>query len=158
MRAPTTLVLLGLALLSTTAVEQPSLNDQILGTWIYVAVDLVRPDGARVPLYGTNPQRQASFDRNGRYILMTARAGQNRFVSSDRMEGTPEENKAVVQGTIAHFGSYTVDETNKTITFHIETSTFPNWNGTEQKRPFTIAGDQLTWRDRKSTRLNSSHQ
>jgi hypothetical protein len=42
-------------------------------------VDLVRPDGARVPLFGPNPQGQASFDSNGRYLLMTASAAQARF-------------------------------------------------------------------------------
>lgn len=32
-----------------------------------------------------------------------------------------------------------------TITFRIQTSTFPNWNGVEQKRPFSLAGDELKW-------------
>jgi hypothetical protein len=67
------------------------------------------------------------------------------------MEGTPEENKAVVQGSIAHFGRYTIDDANKTITFHIETSTFPNWNETDQKRPFPVRGDELTWNTPAST-------
>ena len=62
-----------------------------------------------------------------------------------RMQGSPEEYKAVVQGTIAHFGRYTVNEVDKTITFHIETSTFPNWNGLEQKRPFSLVSDELRW-------------
>ena len=110
-----------------------------------------RLDSTRVPLFGPNPQGQANFDSNGRYILMTARTGQVKFTSTNRLEGTPEENKAVVQGSIDHFGRYTVDEANKTITFQIETSTFPNWNGTEQKRPFTVAGDELTWRTPAST-------
>ena len=92
-----------------------------------------------------------SFDGNGRYILITARAGQAKFASTNRMDGTAEENKAVVQGSIAHFGRYTVDETNKAITFYIEASTFPNWNGTEQKRPFTVMGDELIWRTPAST-------
>jgi hypothetical protein len=61
------------------------------------------------------------------------------------MNGTPDENKASVQGTISHFGTYSVNEADKTITFRIETSTYPNFNGTEQKRPFTVAGDQLTY-------------
>jgi hypothetical protein len=144
-------LLLGAFLSSSGAIAQGTLKDQIVGTWTYVSVDLVRPDGARVPLFGPAPQGRASFDRDGRYILMTARAGQARFAATNRMEGTAEENKAVVQGSIAHFGTYSVDEANKTLTFHIETSTFPNWNGTEQKRPFTIAGDELTWRTPAST-------
>ena len=72
-------------------------------------------------------------------------AGERASISIKRIEGTPEENKAVVQGSISHFGRYTVNDADKTITFHIETSTFPNWNGTEQKRPFTVTGDELKW-------------
>ena len=151
MRTTAALLLLGVALPSGGAFAQSTLQDQIVGTWTYVSVDLVRTDGVREPLFGPNPQGQAIFDSNGRYILMTARAGQAKFASTNRMEGTPEENKAVVQGSIAHFGRYTVDEANKTITFHIQTSTFPNWNGTEQKRPFTVMGEELTWRTPAST-------
>ncbi|MEJ6001278.1 lipocalin-like domain-containing protein [Paucibacter soli] len=150
-RPPMALLLLWIVLPERCAMAQATLKDQVVGTWAYVSVDLVRPDGIREPLFGPNPQGQATFDSNGRYILMTARAGLAKFTSSNRMQGTPEENQAVVQGSIAHFGRYSVDETAKTITFHIEASTFPNWNGADQKRPFTLKGDELTWRTPAST-------
>ena len=136
--------------------QSKALKDDIVGTWKYVSVDLVRPDGTRVPLYGPDPQGLAAFDAAGNYILMTARGGQPRFASSNREEGTPEENKAVVQGSIAHFGRYTIDEAGKLITFHIRTSTFPNWNGTDQKRPVTISGDTLKWVTPSSTGAGSA--
>lgn len=140
------LTFLGLALPSGGAVgQQKTLKEQLVGTWTYVSVDIVRADGSRVPLFGPNPSGLASFDGNGRYLLLTARAGQPKFASNNRMEGTAEENKAVVQGSIAHFGRYTVNETDRTVTFHIDTSTFPNWNGAEQKRPITLTGDELKW-------------
>lgn len=140
------LLFLGVALASDgTAGQQKTLREQLVGTWMYVSVDTVRPDGGRVPIFGSNPQGLAIFDSNGRYMLLTARSGQPKFASNNRMEGTPEENKAIVQGSIAHFGRYTVNEADKTITFHIEISTFPNWNGTEQKRPFTVTEDELKW-------------
>jgi hypothetical protein len=140
------LLFLGVALPSGDAAgQQKTLQEKLVGSWTYVSVDTVRPDGSRVPIFGPDPQGFANFDSNGRYILLTARAGQPKFTSNNRMEGTSEENKAVVQGSIAHFGRYTVNEADKTITFHIETSTFPNWNGVEQKRPFTLMGDELKW-------------
>ena len=140
------LLFLGVALPSGNAVgQEKTLKEQLVGTWAYVSVDTVRQDGSRVPMYGPNPQGLAVFDKNGHYVLMTARSGQPKFASNNRMEGTPEEYKAVVHGSIAHFGKYTVNETDKTITFHVENSTFPNWNGAEQKRPFTITGDELKW-------------
>lgn len=125
--------------------QQKSLKEQLVGAWTYVSVDTIRPDGSRVPIYGPNPQGLVIFDGNNHYALVNARSDLPRFASNNRTSGTPEENKGIVQGSIAHFGRYTVNEADKTITFHIETSTFPNWNGVEQKRPFTLVGDQLRW-------------
>ncbi|MBP0593373.1 lipocalin-like domain-containing protein [Paraburkholderia sp. LEh10] len=139
-------ILLGMTISYTdVAAQTGTLKEQVVGTWAYVSVDTVQPDGSRQPMYGTNPQGLAVFDGSGHYILMTSRADIVKFASANRMEGTPEENKAVVQGMIAHFGTYTVNEADKIITFHVANSSFPNWNGAEQKRPFTISGDQLKW-------------
>jgi lipocalin-like protein len=144
--AAAVLLSLGVGLPTMDAVgQQKSLGEQILGAWTYVAVDTVRPDGSRTPMYGPDPQGMVIFDASGHYALVNARADQPKFASNNRLDGTPEEYKAIVQGSIAHFGRYTVNEADKTITFHIETSTFPNWNGIEQKRPFTLNGDDLKW-------------
>jgi hypothetical protein len=146
MLALATMALLTFGLHPDSAIgQQKSLKEQLAGAWTYVSVDIVRPDGTRTPLYGPNPSGLAIFERSGRYLLLTARAGQPKFASNNRASGTAEEDKAVVQGSIAHFGKYVVNEADKTITFRIETSTFPNWNGIEQKRPFTLTGDVLKW-------------
>ena len=68
-----------------------------------------------------------------------------KLASNDRLKTTPEENKAVVQGSLAHFGTYTVNEADRSFALHIESSSFPNWAGTDQKRTFTIQGDDLKW-------------
>lgn len=85
------------------------------------------------------------LDGTGRYILAITRGGIAKFAGNNREAGTVEENKSVVQGTIAHFGRYTVDESVKAITFQIENSTYPNWEGTEQRRTFTLSGDELKY-------------
>ena len=51
----------------------------------------------------------------------------------------------MVQGGIATFGRYTINEADRTLTLNIERSSYPNWNGTEQKRPLTITGDELKY-------------
>jgi len=38
-----------------------------------------------------------------------------------------------------------VDETGKFLVLRIESSTFPNWAGAEQRRPFSLSGDELTY-------------
>ena len=145
MGALATLVL-SLALLWGSAVAQSdSLKEQLVGAWRYVSSTTVRPDGSREAMFGSSPQGLAIFDRNGAYALLVARSDLPKFASNNRMTGTAEEYRSIAQGSIAHFGLYTVDEAAKTITFRIETSSFPNWNGVEQKRPFSIEGDELKW-------------
>lgn len=143
--APLAFILFAGLVAAPASGQQKSLKDQIVGTWKYVSVDNIKPDGSRVPLFGPNPEGCAAFDSKGNYVLMTARSGQPKFAANDRNQGTSEEYKAVVQGSIAHFGRYEINEADKTITFRIQTSTFPNWNGTSQKRPFSISGDKLRW-------------
>jgi hypothetical protein len=82
---------------------------------------------------------------DGHYSLVVMRATLPKFASGSRTKGTPEEVKAIVDGSIAHLGRYTIDDGGKAITFHIETSTFPNWDGATQKRPLKLSGDLLTF-------------
>jgi hypothetical protein len=89
--------------------QQKSLKEQVVGSWSYISVDTVRPDG-REQMYGPNPKGLVIFDSNGRYALVNARSDLAKFSSNNRTQGTPEENKAVVLGSIAHFGRYTVNE------------------------------------------------
>jgi hypothetical protein len=45
-------------------------------------------------------------DEAGHFMLILQRAPLPRFASDNRMSGTAEENKAVVQGSIAYFGRH----------------------------------------------------
>jgi hypothetical protein len=85
------------------------------------------------------------FDQNGRVSLVLTRSDLPKFASDNRQAGTPEQNKAIVQGSIAFFGTYSVDETaDRTIvTQHVENCTFPNWNGSDRKLSSEISGDEL---------------
>lgn len=139
------ILFLGIALSSGSNARAEVLDEQLAGAWTYVAVDTVRPDGSRTPMYGPNPQGLVIFDGHGHYALVNSRGDLPKYVANDRMRGTAEEYRTTVQGSIAHFGTYTINEADKTITFHIATSTFPNWNGVEQRRPFVLSGDELRW-------------
>ncbi|MGN5353588.1 lipocalin-like domain-containing protein [Ralstonia sp. L16] len=140
-----TFVLTGLVLQSCVALGEKPLDEQLAGAWTYVSVDTVRPDGSRAPMYGPHPQGLVIFDGHGHYALVNSRADLPKYVANDRMKGSADEYRAVAQGSIAHFGRYVVNQADRTITFRIETSTFPNWNGVEQRRPFVLSGDELRW-------------
>jgi hypothetical protein len=72
------------------------------------------------------------LDSGGHFAVLTFRADQPKFASNNRLEATAEESKALLSGTLGHYGTYTVAD--NVLVFHIERSTFPNWNGIEQKR------------------------
>ena len=76
----------------------------------------------------------ATFGANGRFSISLLRSDLPKFASNNRDTGTLDENKAVVRGSITYFGTYSLDETDGTLTLHIERSSFPNWNGTYQRR------------------------
>ena len=131
------------AAFTTSAFAQTAKD--IVGTWNYVSAETVAPDGKRTPTFGPSPKGIVIFAADGHYALIVTRADAPKFASNSRMQGTPDEHKAIVQGTISHFGKYTVNEADKTITFQVKTSTFPNWDGIDQKRPFTLSGDELKY-------------
>jgi len=60
--------------------------------------------------------------------------------------GTPAEYEAAVLGSSTHFGTINVDPIGGTLTFHIESASFPNWEGAQQQRHYELKDDVLTYR------------
>lgn len=117
----------------------------IMGTWTLDMVDNVMPDGSRIHLYGDHPQGRLTLGKNGSYSLQILRGEGMKFMSNDRSMGTPEENKAAVTGSIAHFGRYMVDDAKHMISFHVEHASFPNWDGKVLECQLDLKGDKLTY-------------
>ncbi len=124
----------------TAAQETKSLA----GTWALVSVTTTDASGKKIPTFG-DPRGQMILTADGRYMIVITRADLPKFAANSRERGTTDENRAVVQGSIAHFGKIVVNEADKTLTFQVDTATYPNWNGMSQKRPFTLSGEELKY-------------
>ena len=136
---------------SGLSAQQKSLNDQLIGTWNLVSWEQTRPDGSKSQRFGANPKGVQVFDANGRFYLMMARPDLPKFAASDPMKATPEEATQIVQGSLAYFGTYTVNEGDKTINLRMESSTFPNQVGGEQQRVIeSLSGDELRYATTRS--------
>jgi Lipocalin-like domain len=127
------------------ALSEKPVQQRLVGTWALISVDNIYPDSSRVHPYGDNPRGMMVFDANGNYAIQILKAIRPKVASGDKNKCTPEENAALVQGSNSHFGKYSVDETTKTITFIIEHASFPNWEGTEQKRTYTYTGSGIKY-------------
>jgi hypothetical protein len=119
---------------------------ELVGTWSLVSIT-VSQDGQKIEPFGADPRGLLVFEPNGRFSLTVTRTDLPKFSSNNRRTGTPEENKAIVQGSIAYFGTYSVREDERLFIAHVEGSTFPNWVGTDQKRLFAITGEELRYTD-----------
>ena len=113
-------------------------------------------DGTEEPLFGPNPIGSLMISPNGRYSVQIMRVvNRPQFASKNLNTGTPEENKAAIQGMISHFGTYTADENDKSLTLLVEGSSFPNLQGIKQKWQIeNITDDMLTLRLPAATSTN----
>ena len=129
--------------LSSGAALAQSAKD-IVGTWKLVSNVNTAADGKKSDAFGPHAVGLAIFGSDGYYVTQFTNPDAPKFASNNRASGTPDENKAAVLGSIGTFGTYTVAD--KIITMNVEGSSYPNWMGTEQKRPITaFTGDELKW-------------
>ena len=122
----------------------------LVGTWALVSATIQSGD-VKMDMYGPDPSGTLIFGSDGHYALIFLRRDLPKLASNNRLSQTVDESRALTKGSIAHFGTYRVDETGKFFVIRIEGSTFPNWTGTEQRRPFSLAGDELTYTSPGST-------
>ena len=118
-----------------------SLKEQVVGAWRTVSI-YNEKDGVKEHLYGEKPVGLTVFDRSGSYISYLSKPDLPKFAAKNRLKGTDAEYRAVVQGIIAGFGTYTVE--GDTVTIKWVASSYPNRAGTTEKRSYKIAGDELT--------------
>jgi len=130
------------AALGTTFAADP-LKQQVAGLWSLTAQYVDRADGSRLERFGPNPKGLAYFDQGGRFSQVMVRADLPKIASNNAMTATDAENRAIIEGSTAFFGTWSVDEATSTLLQRIEGSTFPNWTGTELKRTLSLSGDEM---------------
>src|SRR3989441_10729235 len=134
------LLFLGVVLAAGDAFAQTAKD--FVGTWTLVSA-VTEQGGNKTDTFGPNPKGILIVDANGRYVIAFSRADLPKIASNNRTTATAEENKAIVGGSLTHFGTLSVHAADKTFTFKVETATFPNWSGLQKKRPSPTSWDQL---------------
>jgi hypothetical protein len=116
---------------------------RIQGTWSLVS-QYGEQDGKRIDTFGASPRGMMILTPEGRYTVVLMRESLPKFASNNRVKGTADENGAVVAGSIAYFGTYSiVSEKDQLVGLKLEGSTFPNWDGQDQKRVMVVEGDEM---------------
>jgi len=116
--------LLGGTVLSSNATAQErTLRQQLIGPW-----DLISCSNKQNPIC-SNPSGSVVYTVSGRYMVMLTE------------KGKPIE--------LANFGTWSVDEATKTLSYHVESALVPKsavvqyGEGSENKYPISLTGDEL---------------
>ncbi len=110
------------------------MRDQLVGTWNFVVAEITAPDGKKTFPFGETPKGIIIFTSDGHFAQIHVASDVPKIASNNRLTGTPEEYQAIMHRSISVFGTYTVDEGKKTVTFKIVSSSYPNWEGEVQTR------------------------
>lgn len=127
---------LGLAVLPGIAVsQQKSLKDTIIGSWSITSVVDQYESGKKIDNWGA-VKGNISFDGTGRFTQVIIGDAQPAMKTPD-----PRKPDAPV---VAYYGSYTVNEGNKTITFKVDAASYSPRAASELTATVAIKGDTLS--------------
>jgi hypothetical protein len=133
----------GTALQPRVALSQPKpLKEQLIGTWRSVSIIVTRKDGSRAQPFGKQPAGILILAADGHVALISTRPDAPKIASNNRLEGTPEEYQAIMRGTHALFGTYSVNEGAKSFSIKVLGGTFPNEIGGQSLRIVTAIGPE----------------
>ena len=126
--------------------QAASLKQQIVGTWAFVSVEIVKSDGSRVQLFGDKPNGIAVFGRDGHFVIAVTRPDMPKYASNSRLTGTADENQAAVRGSLSQFGTYTINQADHSLMLHVVGSSYPNIVGVDRKFIVTaVTKTELKW-------------
>jgi hypothetical protein len=118
-------------------------KDQFVGVWTLVSAKWNRSDGKISHLFGSNAVGRLIYTSKGHMCAAVMDCNRTPFVSGDPRGGTQGEIKTAYEGCIFYYGTFDINEREGFVIHHVERSSFPNWEGRDQKRFFEFSGNQL---------------
>jgi hypothetical protein len=114
-----------------------SLKQQLVGSWSIVQNCEEFLDGKK---------NCTPFGANMKGLLILESGGSFSFqmIGGDRAK--TNDPRTPVGPMVAYFGTYSVSDPDKLLTYHIERASWPNFEGQDQKRVVTIKGDEMSYK------------
>ena len=119
-------------------------REQLLGVWKLLSYEFRLADGIIIRPMGQGVQGVLIYDSSGWMALQVIDPERPKFATNDWMSGTAEEAKAALDGCMAYYGTFELNERKGTIIHHVKGSSFPNWSGIDREQFFELVGNHLT--------------
>jgi hypothetical protein len=108
------------------------LKEQLVGTWMLTAGTEQHPDGKKVTPWS---EGRLIFDSNGNLAFF--------LIGRDRPK-TGNDPRVPVGPAVAYYGTYSVNEQTKSLTWKIERALWPGFDGGERNQSVALTGDTMT--------------
>lgn len=134
---------------------------RLVGTWRLVAFEDV-DNGQTIRRFGDKPLGLFVYTADGHVAIQIANPANPVCVSPGKKFGpgkiddssvpacSPAQMQALVDGSVAYWGTYTVDAAAGVVVHHVKSDLSNGYTGTDQRRPFRLEGDQLVIGDGKT--------
>jgi hypothetical protein len=120
----------GLGLIASTgAFAQTDLKSQVAGVYSLASIYDQLSDGKKNDTWGPGVEGSAIFTGSGFFSVQ--------IIAAKRHNNADQGPRDPIGPIVTYYGTYTVDDAEKTISYHIQRSSFPAWNGLDRK--ITIA-------------------
>lgn len=139
-----------------------SASTSIVGTWRLVRFEDVE-DGKAVRRFGEKPKGLFVYTADGHVMIQIANPANPVCLTPEKnalpgpksdkvlMSCTAEQLEQLLDGTVAYWGTYAVDENSGIVTHNVIADVANGYAGTAQPRAFRLEGDQLILGDGKTS-------
>jgi hypothetical protein len=125
----------------------PAAQDRFIGVWRLIRCERKSKDGRIDYPYGEKPVGRITYDRAGRMSALLMRPGRRSTVAPGVSliagNANGEEIREAVNGFIAYFGTFDVDESTQVVIHHVQACLVPSWVGTDLKRTYRFNASRL---------------
>jgi lipocalin-like protein len=126
---------------------RPAALDGFVGVWGLISFQRKLEDGRIIYPYGEKPVGRITYDKAGRMSAQLMRPGRRSTVPPGVAliagNASCEEIHEAVDGFIAYFGTFDVDESARTVIHHVQACLVPSWVGTDLKRTYRFSANRL---------------
>ena len=119
-------------------------KEQFYGAWKLISYEFRGENGEVHQPFGADASGIIMYDRSGMMSVQIIRNDRLDFASGDMFDATWEELRSAYEGINSYFGTFSVDDTAKTVTHHVIAASLPSRHGSDQMRHFEFDGDRLT--------------
>jgi Lipocalin-like domain len=141
---------------AVTGQSAPSaLKNRFIGTWKLVNIEQRNARGeviAPTPAAPSNRTGYLIYDPAGYMAVSIMPVGRKKYADA---QPTDDEAKAAIAGYAAYFGTFTINEADRSVTHHLQGSLNPGM-APDQKRFFDLAGNRLTLKPPAAANGNQS--